>query len=72
MRVAMLQVASSDTESVQARVRRVSDAVRRETGLRSFDLLVLPETWNVGYFSFDEYADGAETLTGPTISAVRD
>lgn len=72
MRVAMFQVASPDTESVRARVRRVSEAIRRETRLRSVDLLVLPEMWNVGYFSFDEYADRAETLTGPTVSAVQE
>jgi predicted amidohydrolase len=72
MRVALLQVASPDAEPVAARLRRVSDTVRRESGLRGADLLVLPELWNVGYFAFDEYGARAEPLTGPTVTAARD
>lgn len=36
------------------------------------DLILLPEIWNVGYFAFDEYADGAEPLDGPTMSVMAD
>jgi predicted amidohydrolase len=72
MQVALLQVASPDDESVAQRVDRVSRLVLGEARLRGVDLLVLPELWNVGYFSFDEYPARAEPLAGPTISAVRD
>ncbi|MBT2207255.1 carbon-nitrogen family hydrolase [Actinomadura sp. NEAU-AAG7] len=71
MRVALLQVASPDDESVADRVRRVGDAVRHESGLGATDLLVLPELWNVGYFAFDEYGARAEPLAGPTVTAAR-
>jgi predicted amidohydrolase len=71
MRIALIQVASPDDESVPARLDRVSAAVLGEAGLRDADLLVLPEMWTAGYFSFDEYAARAESLAGPTVTAAR-
>ena len=62
MRVAMMQVASPDEESVADRLRRVGAAVLREKALRSADLLVLPELWNAGYFAFEEYGARAESV----------
>jgi predicted amidohydrolase len=35
------------------------------------DLVVLPELWNAGYFAFDRYAERAEPLDGPTVTAMR-
>ena len=34
------------------------------------DLVALPELWNVGYFSFESYAREAESVEGPTLSAM--
>jgi predicted amidohydrolase len=72
MRVALLQLASPDEESVAARLSRVDAVVRGERGLRDADLLVLPEMWTAGYFSFDEYPARAEPLEGPTLSLARE
>lgn len=67
MQVALLQVASPDSESPESRRVRLEKAVRRERHLRGADLLVLPELWTVGYFAFDKYAAFAEHRQGPTI-----
>lgn len=32
------------------------------------DLIVLPELWAVGYFSFDSYAENSESLSGSSVS----
>ncbi|MEV0466611.1 carbon-nitrogen family hydrolase [Nocardia tengchongensis] len=72
MRVALFQVASPDSEPVATRLRRVGDAIDRESELGNADLLVMPELWGAGYFAFDEYKDRAEPLTGPTVTAARD
>ncbi|NIH86585.1 carbon-nitrogen family hydrolase [Amycolatopsis granulosa] len=72
MRVSLLQIASRDDESPQARLRRVSRAVLAEPDLRESDLLVLPELWTMGYFAFDAYENGAEALDGTTVSAARE
>jgi predicted amidohydrolase len=71
MQIALLQLASPDTESVEARLARVDRMVRDETGLRAADFLVLPEMWTAGYFSFDQYAARAEPFDGPTLAAAR-
>lgn len=40
----------------------------RQAAADDADLILLPEIWNVGYFAFDQYAEGAESLEGPTAS----
>ncbi|MEV4184091.1 nitrilase-related carbon-nitrogen hydrolase [Streptosporangium canum] len=71
MRIALLQVASPDDEAVEARVSRVSRTVLAERALRGTDLLILPEMWTAGYFSFEQYAARAEPLEGRTLTAAR-
>jgi predicted amidohydrolase len=71
MQIALLQVASPATESVEARLARVGRAVLAERALRDTDLLVLPEMWTAGYFSFEQYAERAEPFDGPTLTAAR-
>ena len=63
-RVAIAQVASPDDESPAERIARVEELLRRTEGT---DLIVLPELWSAGYFSFEQYADRAESLDGPTV-----
>jgi len=35
------------------------------------DLLLLPELWTCGYFSFNRYWEDSETLEGPTVIALK-
>jgi predicted amidohydrolase len=35
------------------------------------DLLLLPELWTCGYFSFNRYKEDSETLEGPTVRALK-
>ena len=35
------------------------------------ELIVLPEIWNIGYFSFDRYVSESETAYGETITRMR-
>ncbi|MFE4081662.1 carbon-nitrogen family hydrolase [Paenarthrobacter sp. YIM B13468] len=65
MKVALVQVASPDSESRGQRIDRVEAILR---GIDGAELIVLPELWSAGYFHFDEYQSLAETLTGPTVS----
>ena len=69
MRVAAVQFESGpDPESnVDRMVERVRDAAADGA-----DLVVLPEIWNVGYFEFDGYRQGAESIDGPTLTRLRD
>ncbi|GAB3854434.1 carbon-nitrogen family hydrolase [Nocardioides maradonensis] len=71
MLLALLQVASPDDETPEARRRRVDAVVRAESRLRTADALLLPELWGVGYNAFDAYADAAEPLDGPTLGLAR-
>ncbi|MFL0713681.1 MAG: carbon-nitrogen family hydrolase [Microcella pacifica] len=65
MRVALVQVASPDTEGQDARILRVESTLR---GMERADLIVLPELWSAGYFHFDDYDALAETMSGPTMA----
>ncbi|MER7609672.1 carbon-nitrogen family hydrolase [Nocardioides sp. NPDC127503] len=71
MQMSLLQLASPDRESVEDRLARVDRTVRAERALHDVDLLVLPEMWTAGYFSFEQYAERAEPFEGPTLSAAR-
>ena len=35
------------------------------------DLILLPEIWPTGYFSFDRYAADSEPIDGPTVQAIQ-
>lgn len=65
MKIALLQVQSSETETVKDRRNRVSALVHSAAGA---DLIVLPELWAAGYFSFSEYADRCEPFVGTSVT----
>lgn len=65
LRVASLQLEVPDGETKAQRLERVEKLI---LDLPDVDLVLLPEIWNVGYFNFDAYADGAEPLDGPTMT----
>ncbi|GAA5029898.1 carbon-nitrogen family hydrolase [Terrabacter aeriphilus] len=67
MKVALIQLAYGDDETVPARTERVVDLVRAQAG---HDLVVLPELWAPGGFSYREWAGRAEALDGPTARAL--
>ncbi len=61
MRVAVVQVAYGDEETMDARIERVSDLVRAQAG---HDLVVLPELWGPGGFSYREWDTRAQPVDG--------
>ncbi|MEO7070541.1 MAG: carbon-nitrogen family hydrolase [Nostocoides sp.] len=67
MRVALIQVAYGDAEPVEDRIDRVAGLVRAQVGA---DLVVLPELWAPGGFAYRAWEDRAESLDGPTASAM--
>jgi predicted amidohydrolase len=67
MEVACVQAAFASGASKAERIDHMLLLLDRARGA---DLLVLPELWHVGYFNFDRYAEAAEPIHGPTISAV--
>ena len=68
MRLACVQLSPADdpAANVEKAERKIRAAA--ENGA---DLVLLPEIWNLGYFAFDDYADGAEPMDGPTIDRMR-
>lgn len=67
LRVAVLQVAYGDDEPMDERVERVAALVRAQAG---HDLVVLPELWAPGGFSYREWADRAQPVDGSIGSAM--
>lgn len=69
-RVAIVQVASPDIESRDARISRVESLLRGRAN-EGIEFFVLPELWSAGYFAFDRYDELAEPLDGPTVTMCR-
>jgi predicted amidohydrolase len=67
MMIHVLQIAYTDDEPVPDRVARVTSLVRAQTGA---DLVVLPELWAAGGFSYDRWAERAEGIDGPVVQAL--
>lgn len=67
MRVHAIQLAYGDDEPVADRVARAAALV---AGQRGADLIVLPELWAPGGFSYRTWAERAEPVPGPTVAAV--
>ena len=68
VRIALVQIASPDSETQAERIARVEGLLLANPGAQ---LYVLPELWSAGYFAFERYAELAETLDGPTVSMAR-
>lgn len=71
MRISVLQIEYDDVESLPARVDRVARLVR-SAGASGADLVVLPELWAQGGFAYDRWAEGAQPLDGPVVTAMRE
>ncbi len=67
MRVDLLQIAYGDDETGGTRRDRVLAMLRERRGA---DLVVLPELWPHGGFSYRDWTERAEPLDGPTFTAV--
>lgn len=65
--VAVIQLGYGDEESTAARVERVATLVRQQRG---HDLVVLPELWSAGGFDHRAWADRAERVDGPVVTAI--
>ncbi|MDH2390994.1 MULTISPECIES: carbon-nitrogen family hydrolase [Streptomyces] len=67
MRASLMQIAVNPEESVDSRRQRVASLVREQSDV---DLVILPELWPVGAFSYQAFAEEAEPLDGPTHEAM--
>lgn len=70
MRLALAQF-DIEAGAVDRNVERALELVARAAGAGA-DLVALPEMFTVGYFAFDSYPQAAESLDGPTLSALAD
>lgn len=64
MKVAIIQLGINDEETKKQRIDRVEKII---DGLKETDLIVLPELWNIGFFSFKKYKEESEALEGYTV-----
>ncbi len=67
IKVASIQLWHNDDDSKQDRISHVERLI---DSVADSDLIVLPEVWNIGWWSFDMYHEGSETLQGETISRI--
>ena len=68
MRVTCLQLGMRD----QAKEKNVEQALSMIDNAPPSDLILLPEIWPCGFFSFDRYERESETIDGPIVKAFKD
>ncbi|MGW1543409.1 carbon-nitrogen family hydrolase [Streptomyces sp. NPDC002309] len=69
MRASLIQLSVDASDSADERRRRAASLVRSRAG---DDLVVLPELWAAGAWSYDGWDRDAEALDGPTAEAMSD
>jgi predicted amidohydrolase len=67
VRIAVIQLGYDDQEPVAEKVTRAADLVRAQAG---HDLVVLPELWAPGGFSYREWDERSEAVDGLVASAM--
>ncbi|MGW3663019.1 carbon-nitrogen family hydrolase [Streptomyces sp. NPDC005141] len=67
MRASLIQLSVDSSDSADERRHRAASLVRGRTG---DDLVVLPELWAAGAWSYDRWDHDAEGLDGPTAEAM--
>lgn len=67
MKIAVIQLAYDDAESLADRTDRVVGLVRAEAGA---DLVVLPELWSAGGFSYREWPARSQDIGGVVVAAL--
>lgn len=69
MKVSLIQLGYADDESSASRTERAAELVRAQEGA---DLVMLPELWHTGAFSFRLWEERAEGVDGPVARAMAD
>lgn len=70
MKIASIQLEIKDQESKEQRIGRAAALVDRAA--QQADLILLPEIWATGYFSFDKYVEEAEPIDGHFVQLFSD
>jgi len=68
MRVTSVQLEIKDQPKEEA----VQSALKLLDDIPESDLVLLPELWPSGYFSFDRYQKESEPINGPTVAAFQE
>ncbi|MBI2830408.1 MAG: carbon-nitrogen family hydrolase [Chloroflexi bacterium] len=66
-KVACIQLWHNDGFSKEERIAHAERLIDSAAGS---DLILLPEIWNLGWWSFDSYRENSETLHGETVSRI--
>lgn len=69
MRIVTIQSEHRDSDSKEERIRNICETIKKSG---ESDLVLLPEMWNTGFFSYDKYSANAETDSGETVLALSD
>ena len=67
MKVASIQLSVIEGNK-DATLKKAKDVIEECSDV---DLVILPEIWNIGFMSFDQYVDKAENIDGPTPTLMR-
>lgn len=67
MKISSIQLAINNTRGKSETINYVLKMMDKCVG---DDLILLPELWNIGFFSYDEYQSLSESINGETATAI--
>jgi predicted amidohydrolase len=68
-----IEVASIQLQVAEGgKAENLDRAVALVRQVKGANLIILPELWNIGFLSFDQYQSEAEEKDGPTLTALRE
>lgn len=69
MNISILQLEHNDSHTKNERISHVLSQIN---ALGKTDIIILPELWNTGFFSYDDYFNNSEAVDGETVTVLSD
>lgn len=69
MKISLVQIENADEQNKRIRMENVRKLL---SAVEETDLIILPELWGTGFFSFENYRRNAEDISGETFALLSD
>lgn len=72
MKISLVQIGNTDGQNKSTRIENTEKLLSAAEELEGTDLIIMPELWGTGFFSFENYRRNAEDIRGETFAVLSD